>query len=285
MMLGIDHVVILVNDLDAACEDYAALGFTVVPGGEHADGATHNALIAFADGSYLELLAFRQPSPDHRWWRHVEIGEGLIDWALLPDNISRALATIREQGTPFEGPVPGGRQRPDGREIAWQMGIPSTPHLPFLCADVTPRSLRVPEGPARQHANQVTGIANVTVAVSDIAARIATYRGLLAVSLRGQSSTVQASPPHLVTPEAGARIAIFPVGNAIITLAEPARQPAHGAIEEAAPAEGTFPTLRAHLERRGDGPYALTLRTTSSSHAGCLEPARTHGVRLELVAG
>ena len=61
MITGIDHIVILVADLDRAQAEYAAAGFTVVPGGEHAGGLTHNALVAFADGTYLELLAFRRP--------------------------------------------------------------------------------------------------------------------------------------------------------------------------------------------------------------------------------
>ncbi|MEI6179461.1 MAG: VOC family protein, partial [Chloroflexales bacterium] len=48
---AIDHLVILVGNLAAAVADYEALGFTITPGGEHTDGATHNALISFADGS------------------------------------------------------------------------------------------------------------------------------------------------------------------------------------------------------------------------------------------
>ena len=50
MLLGIDHIVIVVRDLDAAAQDYERLGFTVVPGGKHPVG-THNALIAFADST------------------------------------------------------------------------------------------------------------------------------------------------------------------------------------------------------------------------------------------
>ncbi|PMP81392.1 MAG: VOC family protein, partial [Roseiflexus castenholzii] len=60
MITCIDHIVILVRDLLAAIDDYTALGFTVTPGGVHADGATHNALVAFVDGGYLELIAFRR---------------------------------------------------------------------------------------------------------------------------------------------------------------------------------------------------------------------------------
>ena len=37
---SIDHIVILVSDLDQAVADYTELGFTVVRGGEHHGGAT-----------------------------------------------------------------------------------------------------------------------------------------------------------------------------------------------------------------------------------------------------
>ena len=66
MSLQLDHLVILVRDLESAIADYTALGFTVQRGGTHADGATHNALVGFADGSYLELIAFLKPAPAHR---------------------------------------------------------------------------------------------------------------------------------------------------------------------------------------------------------------------------
>ena len=58
MLTGIDHIVILVRDLAAASAEHAKLGFTVTPGGAHRHGATHNALISFADGTYFELIAF-----------------------------------------------------------------------------------------------------------------------------------------------------------------------------------------------------------------------------------
>ena len=43
----LDHVVIRVNDLDHAIDDYRNLGFTVVRGGEHPGWGSRNALIAF----------------------------------------------------------------------------------------------------------------------------------------------------------------------------------------------------------------------------------------------
>ena len=121
MIKGIDHVVILVKDLAEATADYTGLGFTVLPGGEHVDGASHNALIAFADGSYIELLAFKKEAPGHRWWpkatNEARGGEGLIDFALLPTEIENDISAARERGLAYQGPVPGGRLRPDGQAV------------------------------------------------------------------------------------------------------------------------------------------------------------------------
>ena len=43
MLTRLDHLVILVSDLDPAVVDYEPLGFAVTAGGEHADGLTRNA--------------------------------------------------------------------------------------------------------------------------------------------------------------------------------------------------------------------------------------------------
>ena len=190
---SLDHVVIAVEDLDRAMEDYRAAGFTVVPGGRHPGRNTRNALVVFEDGAYLELIAYGAPSPQERWWRELDAhGAGLVDFALLPQDIAAMAAAARGRG--LEGLVerPGRRSRPDGVEIAWQSARPSSSDLPFLCADLTPRSLRVPEGEARRHPNGVTGIVEVRVAVRDLAATLARYAALLGVGpVEGQAVSLQ----------------------------------------------------------------------------------------------
>lgn len=57
---GLDHVVIVVSRLEPAVRKFRGLGFTVTLGGEN--GPTHNALIAFKDGTYIELIALRTAS-------------------------------------------------------------------------------------------------------------------------------------------------------------------------------------------------------------------------------
>jgi len=180
MAMALDHVVIAVASLEQAMADYRRAGFTVAAGGKHPGRNTANALIVFADGSYLELIAYSAPSPEERWWRVLEAaGEGLVDFALLPRDIDAATADARERGLVELTAVPGARNRPDGQRIAWSSARQQRHDLPFLCADITPRPLRVPEGEVRRHPNGATGIAAVQVMVRDVAASLARYRMLL----------------------------------------------------------------------------------------------------------
>lgn len=181
MKFALDHVVIAVRDLGAAIDDYRALGFDVRPGGRHPPPRTSsNALVAFADGSYLELISWDPPNPAERWSNLLqEHGEGLVDYALLAEDLPRAVGAARSRGLPLDGPVDGRRLRPDGVQVRWQTARPATFELPFLCADLTPRALRVPEGAARLHENGALGIAEVEVAARDVQAALRSYEALL----------------------------------------------------------------------------------------------------------
>jgi hypothetical protein len=164
----LDHVVFVVRDLSAAMDDYRRRGFTVTPGGEHADGVTHNALIPFADGSYLELVAFRDLSRGltHRWWKVAADGGGLADFALLSDDLAADTAALGELVA--HPPAQGGRTRPDGTQLKWRTAL-LVPPLPFLIEDLTARDLRVPGGAETLHANGATGIAALVLGAHDVA--------------------------------------------------------------------------------------------------------------------
>jgi catechol 2,3-dioxygenase-like lactoylglutathione lyase family enzyme len=168
MLRQLDHVVFVVRDLPAAIDDYRRRGFTVTPGGEHADGQTHNAVVPFTDGSYLELVAFHDlgRSLTHPWWNIAADGGGLADFALLSDDLAADTAALADL---VKNPArEGGRTRPDGVELRWRTAVLKSP-LPFVIEDVTPRELRVPGGAASDHANGATGIASVVVGAKDIA--------------------------------------------------------------------------------------------------------------------
>ena len=121
MISGIDHLVILVEALEAAVAEYEELGFRVTPGGEHADGLTRNALVPFADGTYLELVSFVDPTDtrDNVWgWRpFLEKGGGLIDYCAASDDLAAHTRRLAAAGFEVSGPDEGGRRLPDGTEV------------------------------------------------------------------------------------------------------------------------------------------------------------------------
>ncbi|MFN3674115.1 MAG: VOC family protein [Bosea sp. (in: a-proteobacteria)] len=256
MAFSLDHIVIAVTDLDAAMRDYETLGFTVQAGGEHPRGS-RNALVAFEDGSYLEIIAFGRPAPDFRWWQVLShCGSGLVDYALLPDNYDDALWGARARGLEIEGPIDGARLRPDGVQLVWKTARAPEADIPFLCADVTPRDLRVPDGAARQHRNGVTGVAGVTTVVHDLGSSTARYRALL-----NQAPTACGGAPGL-----GVRTAQFQLGAQMLTLVEP-----HAGASDA---------LSQHLSGRGQGIFAVSFFSPIEQD---FDRRLTHGARLETV--
>jgi catechol 2,3-dioxygenase-like lactoylglutathione lyase family enzyme len=180
--IRLDHLVILVQDLEEAITDYGRLGFRVTPGGEHADGLTRNALVPFRDGTYLELVAFIEPEDgrDNVWgWQRFLPHEGLIDYCATSEDLQEDVARLRGLGLEVEDLGEGGRRLPDGREIRWRSASIRQEGrvLPFLIEDVTSRQMRVPGGPAADHPNGATGIPRLEISTPE-AARTPRVRGL-----------------------------------------------------------------------------------------------------------
>lgn len=268
MTLPLDHIVIAVHDLEQTIVDYAALGFHVLRGGDHPGRSTHNALVVFADGSYLELIAWRSPAPQERWWQLLQRhGEGIVDYALLPPSTAATVAAAAQQGLQLEGPVNGGRLRPDGERLHWQTARPATADLPFLCGDVTPRRLRVPEGGARVHPNGALGVSSLAIAVHDLDATLSRYSALL-----GEGAQLG---PAVVLPGSGVRVAVVRTGHSSLVLSSPRD-----------PAGGPSSPLAQCLATRGEGPYAFVLRNADAGLAGdSLEAAKAHGALIEFELG
>lgn len=179
MSFAFDHLVVVVSDLARAIASFEAAGFSVTPGGRHDTPPTHNALIPFEHGGYLELLAFRGPSEadgaraaweggparlsaiERRFLPRLLRGEGVADVALHGSDL-RGLAAPGA-GIRWSERVPMSRRRADGVRIEWELMFPDRDDLPFLIEDQTPRSLRVPSDPdASRHPNAALGIASVT---------------------------------------------------------------------------------------------------------------------------
>ncbi|MCZ2495286.1 VOC family protein [Xylophilus sp. Kf1] len=265
MTLPLDHIVIAVTDLEQTIADYAALGFQVLRGGDHPGRSSHNALVVFADGAYFELIAFKAPSPVERWWGQLDRhGEGIVDFALLPPDTAATVAAAARRGLALQGPLDGGRLRPDGERLRWQTARSATQDLPFLCGDLTPRALRVPEGEARAHANGALGVAAMTVAVFDLDATLQRWRALLGDASVG---------PAEASADGAIRTAVVRLGGTTLTLQSP--------LDAAAASHGLAGVLAKRLATRGEGPYAVVLRTADAARAGAaLDPDLAHGASI-----
>ena len=234
MLLSIDHIVIAVPDLATAIKNYERLGFTVVPGGRHPVG-TYNGLIALADGSYIELIAFYRENPQHRWWDALQKGGGLVDFCMQTDDLAGDTAKLRNAGVEIDDPVPWSRTRPDGYELKWLLSLARGEHrgvAPFLIQDETPREERVPR--ETSHENGATGIGAVIVAVNDLPVVQRWYEA--ALGCRGEATKRDSL---------GAAGLCFTIG--------PHR------VELLAPHSADSP-LDAWLKARRPSPFAATLR-------------------------
>jgi catechol 2,3-dioxygenase-like lactoylglutathione lyase family enzyme len=256
----IDHIVIMVDDLAQAIDNYTTLGFTVLHGGKHPGNPTHNALIVFADGAYIEIIAL-SPGDDTpmttRLRKWVAAKPGLVDFALLPQDIEADAVAVRQRGLDIEDPQPGGRLRPDGVQVDWKTCNLAGSGLPFFCADVTPRSLRVPEGEACQHPNGVLGVVDLTIAVTNLKGSTDQYQALLGVPSQPQPSDDRLK----------AQTTRFTLGQTAITLAQP--------VDHSSP-------LNAYLAVGGERPFSFTLQTNQPQDNAQLDLTLTCQTRIFL---
>jgi Glyoxalase-like domain len=259
--IRLDHLVVLVYDLEQAASDYEGLGFRVIPGGEHADGLTRNALVPFTDGTYLELVAFSDPDDprDNAWgWRSAKTS-GFIDWCVASDDLQAQVRALAEYGLEAGDPVAGGRRLPDGMELRWRTARfeQAGRALPFLIEDLTPRERRVPDGPTTNHPNGVTGIAGLMVAVADLDHSVAFFG-----ALTGQETTARRPVRDLRAVENELRVGSH-------------------AVKLAAPTDRRSPIQR-RLDTRGPGLFGITLVTAAGASGALLDTRCTHGARIRL---
>lgn len=200
--LTLDHLILVVSDLQVATHQFSQLGFSVIAGGVHTGGLTHNALIPFPDGTYLELLSTTRKSTlgtlkllkrvhllglytsneteiGRRLIGDLASGVGMNDYSLLSLDLEHQVNSIKDRGVIFTDPIPGGRIRPDGKEITWRTAVPQSIDLPFLMEDLSPREIRVPNVEENYHVNGILGIEGLTVMVSNLVESMAHYRALL----------------------------------------------------------------------------------------------------------
>src|SRR5579875_2108481 len=159
----LDHVMLVVRDLERAAATYEALGFRVIDGGRHTGMGTYNKIVRFGL-DYLELLAVYSEEEASGFasrraiMEFLKEREGAFTYALAVQGMSRDVPAFEERE----------RKRPDGSVLRWRTGYQNlmgqSPVRPFLI-----------ECEAGGHPNGAVAWTGITVGVLDLAA----YRELL----------------------------------------------------------------------------------------------------------
>ena len=180
---GIDHVVLLVRDLDRARNTWMRLGFALTPRGYHTLGSQNHCIVFEQD--YLELLAVPKPHPAMRHFTDfLAGGEGLGAVAFSTDDANAAQAELTAAGVAADPPLDFSRpvELPDGtRDAAFrivQLAPADTPGCrTFLCQHFNPDLVWRAE--YKDHPLGALGIAGLGVIVEKPARAATGYARLL----------------------------------------------------------------------------------------------------------
>jgi Glyoxalase-like domain len=161
-VIGIDHAVVMVKDLDQAAANYKWLGFTVSPRGTHsAHMGSGNYTIMF-DPDYMELLGVLTPTEHNAPARaYLDTrGEGIERVAFTAVDSADGAEEIRARGYPPVGPTDFERPvtLPNGtisaakfRTFEWPRAETPGGIRIFACQHKTRETVWIPE--LMKHAN------------------------------------------------------------------------------------------------------------------------------------
>ncbi len=154
-IIGLDHVVVAVRDLDASAEAWKALGFTISPRGLHsAHLGSGNYTIMFGP-DYIELLGIVTPTEHNAGTRaFLDQREGIERSAFTAVDAKKGVAELQSKGIAATGPLDFSRpvDLPNGGKSEARF---STMHWPsdekpggmriFACQHLTRDAVWIPE--------------------------------------------------------------------------------------------------------------------------------------------
>jgi Glyoxalase-like domain len=177
-VVGIDHAVVMVGELDRAAANWKRLGFTVSPRGTHSAHMGSGNYTIMLDPDYLELLGVLTPTEHNAPARAflAKRGDGIERVALTAIDAVAGAEEIRARGyapigpTDFERPV----TMPDGRLAAakfrtfqWPVAeAPGGVRL-FACQHKTRETVWIAE--LMQHANGAKRLRQLMIVTPDAA--------------------------------------------------------------------------------------------------------------------
>jgi hypothetical protein len=161
-VIGIDHAVVVVGDLDKAAENWRRLGFAVSPRGTHSAKMGSGNYTIMLDPDYIELLGVLVETGHNAPTRAflAKRGEGIERIAFTAVDSAAGAEEIRALGyeplgpTDFERPV----EMPDGSQSAarfrifqWPLSEAPAGLRIFACQHKTRETVWIPE--LMKHAN------------------------------------------------------------------------------------------------------------------------------------
>ena len=279
-LIGIDHLIIGVRDLDAARARYARLGFNSTPRGRHVGWGTANYCIMF-EHDYLELLGIVDAGQfSNGLDRFLEEREGLLGLVLGSRDVAATHAAWTAAGLSPDAPKALGRLlEADAGAIELRFRNVLLPRAStaglglFACEHLTPEPMRRPAWLA--HPNGAKAIRSCTIAVSDVAPLADALRRLFgSAAITDTDNVVAAHTGHgviLVAPPEDAML-MHPLLDLPDRLPEPV--PVALTLAVADPDRAA-----AFLRLQG-------VRFTRSPSGDVLvPPGEAHGVALDLVRG
>jgi hypothetical protein len=117
-VIGIDHAVVMVRDLDQAAANWKRLGFTISPRGTHSAHMGSGNYTIMLDPDYIELLGVLAPTEHNAPARaFLDKREGIERIAFTAVDSAEGADEIRARGYPPIGPTDFERPvtMPDGR--------------------------------------------------------------------------------------------------------------------------------------------------------------------------
>ncbi|MDD1526429.1 VOC family protein [Bradyrhizobium sp. WBOS7] len=280
-VIGIDHAVIMVKDLDKAAENYRRLGFTVSPRGTHsAHMGTGNYTIMF-DPDYMELLGVLAATEHNVPARAFldKRGEGIERIAFTAVDSAAGAEEIRARGltpigpTDFERPVTlpnGAVSAAKFRTFMWPTAEAPGGVRIFACQHKTRETVWIPE--LMRHANAAKRIKQVLIATPE-PAQDAAHLGRLI------DREPKAEPDGAMTVPSGGDRADF----VYLTLEQLEKRypgvPLAGLVERGGAALVLVSDDLAATEK------ALGSAAVRSGPAVCVPPAKANGTLLAFVAG
>ncbi|MCP5151932.1 MAG: VOC family protein [Ectothiorhodospiraceae bacterium] len=180
---GLDHMIVLVDRLEAARAHLESLGFVPAPRGAHSPHmGTANYTVMFPDRTYFEVLGITAATDRNAAMRRrlAVAGNGPFGLALRTDDARAAARALADAGVGDGDAVDFARavDMPDGRREARfttaYLAPDATPGVKsFVCQHYTPELVWRED--CLEHPNGIVGVAGLVGAASDLDAAAAAY--------------------------------------------------------------------------------------------------------------